>query len=347
MVFFFKSILRTFTACPPAVALIAVIVLLLEFARKPVTLILPFRLMSGIPVPARTAFTEACVFFTDFFHAVALLDKIVILTVENHKFTEFTLYRPIQHRNLLRSFQSYLVEKLRLRTYYPSVIAFEHVFQTVADRIVESVHIIGRNTLTIWRIRNEHAVFRSFFIILYCHHFQVDIPANTSALDVPGRYGYSFGRYVGAVDFIFEFTLLRIVVVYLVENLRLVIPPFLESERLAVNTRIDVGSNQRRFYQERAGAAHRVNQVAVAPPSGFQYQTGGKHFINRSFGLLHTVSALIQRLAGTVERYYDVIIRNMHIKKHIGIDKPYRRTASVFFHKKVGNGILHTVSNEL
>ena len=113
-----------------------------------------------------------------------------------------------------------------------------------------------------------------------------------------------------------------------------------------MNSRRDTQGNHCRFNQQCSRSAHRINKGAFAPPSRFQNHAGSQHFVQRSFGLCHTISAFVQRFARTVERERTGFVGYMDIEHQIGIADAYRGAFAVFFHKIVGYGIFHPISDK-
>ena len=139
--------------------------------------------------------------------------------------------------------------------------------------------------------------YGGFGVFLYRHCLQLDVLAHACALDVALGDGDGFRRIVGTVDFIFKLALGGVVVVDGVEKLLVEVGPVLESEVAAEHAWIDVAGNQGCLDEECARSAHRVDEVALSVPAGFQNQSGGEHLVDRRVGLHHAVSAFVERLS--------------------------------------------------
>ena len=115
-------------------------------------------------------------------------------------------------------------------------------------------------------------------------------------------------RDIRAVALIFEFLLLAIVVIDTVEQLLVVIDPFLESELLAVNTRSDIEGDHRRLDQQGTRTTHGIHEIRLAFPACLQDHTCGQHLIQGRLRLGYPITALMQRLAGAIDRQRTIVM---------------------------------------
>ena len=186
------------------------------------------------------------------------------------------------------------------------MVALEYVFQFRPDHLVQPLHIVGADALAVGRVGDDGAVGRSFVPGRQGLGFQLDHTAYAGALDVACGDFDGFWGDVGAIDFHIDVALVGVVVVEAVEQGGIEILPVFKGEMLAVDAGVDVGGDQGGLDQKSAGAAHGVDERSVAFPAAFENYSGGKHLIDRGFGLSDEVAALMERLAGGVERQSDV-----------------------------------------
>ena len=78
------------------------------------------------------------------------------------------------------------------------------------------------------------------------------------------------------------------------------IPPLVEAVLATVESGRDVQSLHGRLDKERAAAAHRIDEIAVALPAAFQDHGRGGDLVQRRRVVADLVAPLVQLLAGTV-----------------------------------------------
>ena len=144
-----------------------------------------------------------------------------------------------------------------------------------------------------------------------------------------------------------ELTLGRVIVINRTEQFLIKIFPFLKSKALTEDTGSNVTCNKRSLDGQCTRTAHRIDKVALAPPSCEQNHTCCKHLVDGSSTCLDAVTATMQRLTRTVKSKGTVLVCNVYVEDKIGVIQLYRRTATLFLIKVVGNSILHAVGNEL
>ncbi len=228
------------------------------------------------------------------------------------------------------------------------MVTLEDVLELVADQAVEPFHVVGTDTFAIGGICYQYAPFGRFLPFRQGAGVQLDHAADARAADILGGDVNRAGRHVGADDFVGYLALFRIVVIEAVKQLRVEVLPVLEGEMAAVDTGIYVGGNQRGLDQECAGAAHRVNQGAVAAPAAFENDAGGEHLVNRGLGLRDAVAALVERLARRVERQRHLVAGDMDVDHHVGVLKAHARAlvVAVAVLEPVDNRVLDAVGDE-
>ena len=188
------------------------------------------------------------------------------------------------------------------------------MLQTLANHLVQSEQVIGRDTFAIRRIHHDDGLLLRLFELLERLQFQRHIFGYTRRFYIMRRYFIRFRTVVISVNLMGEFALLTIIIVNLIEHLRIEIHPFLECESFAEYSRSDVSCDQCSFYRNRARTAHRVNQVTFTAPSCHQKHTGSQYFVQRSIYLFLAVSATMKRLSGRVQRQRTSGMCNMDIE---------------------------------
>ena len=146
---------------------------------------------------------------------------------------------------------------------------------------------------------------------------------------------------------VLEITLFRVVVIDFLEEVGIEVGPFLEGEILPEHTRRDVLGDERCLDEQRARAAHRVDEVAFAPPSRHEDHACGQHLVEGGFNRLLTVSATVQRLAAGVEAEGGVFVGNVDVQADVGVGHRDVRTVARMFAELVDDGILHLIGHEL
>ena len=270
---------------------------------------------------------------------------VLVRAVENLVFTQFAFQVAVEQRIVDRWTQTDEVGELTIRN-HPCVVALEHEFEFLAQSFVEFVDVLIFQAFAVRRVGHHHALFRCFFPVGECALLQFNHLAHASTLDVGFGNGDSLHSHIGAVDFVFKFTLLAVVVIDRVEKFGIVVAPVLESELLAIHARVDVGGNHSSLHQECARTTHRVHEVALTVPATQFNDTSGKHFIDRRFGLSHTPATLIERRARRVERNGHLVGRNVHIQHEISSRHTDRGTLAHLFLEIVNDGIFHAIGDK-
>ena len=168
------------------------------------------------------------------------------------------------------------------------------MFQAFAYHLIKIKQVARRNTLAIRRVSDDNALFCRLFKLLERLNLQDYIFSNTGSLHVMSGNFVSFRIIVITVDFMIELALLRIIIVYRIEQILIEVFPFLESELLTEYARSNVTCYKSRFDRNSTRTTHRVNQIAFASPSGHQNHTGSQYLVKRSFYLLLTVATTMK-----------------------------------------------------
>ena len=132
-----------------------------------------------------------------------------------------------------------------------------------------------------------------------------------------------------------------------VEHVGVEVGPFLKGKFAAEAPGRNVACQHAGFYCYGSRAAHGVDKVAIAFPTGKHYQPGGEYFVHRCVHGSRAPATLVQALARGVERKGTVIVGDMYVESYSGICYADIRALACLFAKVVDNGVLHLVGHEL
>ena len=152
----------------------------------------------------------------------------------------------------------------------PCVIALERVLEFEAQVAIELLNVFDIQPLSVRRVTDESASLGNQLDVVEVAAFQFNVFVESGALDVGACDGDGLALDVAAVNLVSELTLGAVIVVNLVKQVGVVVGPLLESVMVAIDTRRDVGGDESRFDEERARAAHGINQVGLAVPPAQQ-----------------------------------------------------------------------------
>ena len=310
-----------------------------EFTR----LALPFVIREAAHL-ARAAF--AFVLIVHPLDMASLGAEIGITAIEKHILPQRALDASVENRKLHRRLQSDAGDIVVIRPDYPHVPAGEILFQAVADAPVELVDIVRFQTVSVGWICHHHArlgVFRPFRqgTARDLHHL-----LHLCRPHVPACYGHGLRVDVAAVYLEGELTLVAVVIVEPLEEVGVEIGPFLEGEMRAVDARVDVGGDEGGLDQECSGAAHRVHEIAVAPPSGLHDDAGGERLVDRGLGLFRAVTALRERLSARIERDGHAGVLDVYVQHYVGPGDTDRRSLTGRVAEMVHDAVFHAVGGE-
>ena len=121
-----------------------------------------------------------------------------------------------------------------------------------------------------------------------------------------------------------------------------------EGEILAVDAGVDVGGNHGGLDEEGAGAAHWVEERFGAVVAGNQEDACGEDLVDGGFVLGFAPAALVQGVAGRVERECDIFALDVDVDADIGVVEANTRTfvGAVAVDKPVDDGVFHAVGDE-
>ncbi len=280
-------------------------------------------------------------------YAASVGTEIRIRAVEEDVFPQAAFQRSIVERNLHGWLKPYLCKLLITIANDPCVPTLEALFQGGPDASVEHVEVFGTQSLSIRRIRHQYALrsivgpFSDGFA-LQLHHI-----VDAGILNVFSGDCHGLGVDVAAIYLIGEFLFGGIIVVDIFEKLLVEIRPFLKSEALPIDAGIDVRGNQGSLNQERAGAAHRVDEIGIPAPPGLKDNSCGKRLVDGGFGSVGAVSAFGERFAAGVERDSDSVVGDMDVELEVGSGEANRGSASILVVEMVGYAVLHSIGHEL
>ena len=226
------------------------------------------------------------------------------------------------------------------------------MFQAFANHLVGGQQVGGRNTFSVGWVGNDDAGVQGLLEILevlLCHR---DVAGQSRSLDIHACGVDSFDIYIVAVDVVVERSLLGVVIINLVEELRVEVGPLLKGELLAEQTRCHITGDKGSLDEQGAGTAHRVNEVGLALPACHQYHAGSQHLVQGCLDRLLTIASTMQALAAGVqtERTFALSwshVGNMDVQSHVRIGDADVRTLARFLAELVDNGIFYLIGHEL
>ena len=274
------------------------------------------------------------------------------LAVEQLVFAELTFQTAVEEGNLDAGLQTDLVEALLTIRENPGIVVGKLVLQSFTDHLVRTQQVGRRDTLTVGRISHHDALLLGLREELEVLFSDGDVVGQTGGLDVQTGCIDGLDVDVVAIDVMLELAFLRVVIVYLVEEVGIEVGPLLEGKLLAEQSRGHIAGNQGGLDEQRTTAAHGVDEVAVALPARHQDHAGSQHLVERCFHRLLTVAATVQRLATGVETQGTLALAgghvgNMDMQTHVWIGNADIGTLASLLAELVDNGILHLVSHKL
>ena len=235
-------------------------------------------------------------------HDAPFLAELPELAAEDGVFAVFTLQRAVVERHLQRGLQTYLLEALLLVGEHPGHTTLEGVLQALANHLVGLKQVGRRDALAVGRVGDHQslggitvgvsAVLYALKVLEVLLRYG-DIGREAGGLHVVSGHIHGLVVDVVAVDMVAERLLLRVIVIYLVEEFLVEVCPFLEGILLPEHSRSDVACYQRRLYGQGARAAHGVDEIRFAAPARHEYHASGQHLVQRSLHLFLAVSATV------------------------------------------------------
>ena len=134
--------------------------------------------------------------------------------------------------------------------------------------------------------------------------------------------------------------------------LRLVVaPPVLEAESLATQPRGNIRDHHGAFKQQRARAAHRVDQSPAARgdsgPVGAQQDRRRQVFLQRRRSPAQAVAALVQAAPGKIQRQHGLLATQSYINADVRVFAGHRRASPQLVGKPVDDRVLAALGAEL
>ena len=110
-----------------------------------------------------------------------------------------------------------------------------------------------------------------------------------------------------------ELSFLRVVVVYLVEEVLVEVGPFFKCKFLAEQSWSHVACYECRLDEQSARTAHWVDEVGFALPSGHEYHSGCKNLVEWCLHAFLSIATAMQTLSAGVERKSAFVFSHMDV----------------------------------
>ena len=281
------------------------------------------------------------------FHCAAFAAELAHLAVEHLVFAELTFQRTVVERDLDTGLQSNLLEALLAIAQNPGIAPRELMLQSFANHAIGTQQVGCRYTFTIRRVGHHDALLVRLRKVLEVLLFDGDVGCQPGSLHVHASGVHRLHVNIVAVDVVLEFAFLRIVVVDAVEEVGIEVRPFLEGILLAEQARCHVVSNEGGFDEQRATAAHGVNEVGIAFPSCHENHACGQHLVERCFHALLTIATTMQTFAAGVQTQRAVVLGYVNVQAQVGVADGDVGPAACFLAELVDDGVFHLVADEL
>ena len=230
-------------------------------------------------------------------HHAAVLTEVLHGAVEDGILAELALQRSVINRNLDGWLQTDGLEAFLAVAQHPSLVAHESMLQTLANHLICIEEVRRRDALSVRRIGHHDALVGRLLEVLEVSMLHGDVLCETCCTNVKTGCVNGLHVHVVAIDMVCELALLRVIVINLVEEFLVEVGPLLEGEALAEDARAHVMGDESSLDEQRSRTTHRVDEVAVAVPSGHHNHTCCQHLVERSLHRLLTVAATMERLA--------------------------------------------------
>ena len=300
-----------------------------------------------LTVLLETVFLGHQAFFGLGLHHTAFAAEGLHLTVEHLVFAEFALQRAVVQGYLDAGLQADLLEALLTIRQDPCIAAHELVFQPLADHAIGAEQVGCRDTLAVGRVAHEDSLVFRLLEVFEVLLLNGDVAGQSGSLGIDAGRVDSLHVDVVAVDVMVERALLRVVVIYLVEEVGIEVGPFLEGILLAEEARSHVACDEGRLDEQGAAAAHRVDEVGLALPSGHHDHAGGQHLVERCLYRLLPVATPVERLAAGVKAECAVVLGDMYMQTEVGVGHGDVGALAGAFAKLVDDGVFHLVGHKL
>ena len=272
--------------------------------------------------------------------------EIVELAFEGDIFAEFAIERSVLEGHFEGGTQTHRVEEFFARGNDPGLSALKFAFELFAQRAVDIGEIFGTQSFAIRRIGDEHSGHFRLFEVADFALFHRDEIGHAGSFGI-GQRGFDGTEVdVRTDDAVLESALVAVVFKNGAEQFGVEIFPIFEPEFLTEHPGIDIACHERRFHENGARAAERVNEVAIEFPTAHFDEGGGEDLVDRSFDGCRAVAAQVEALPTRIERQRAIVFRYMNIESQIGIRHTDIGALSFALHKIVDNGVFHLVSHE-
>ena len=223
------------------------------------------------------------------------------------------------------------------------------MFECGSDSAVEAFHIfVAGQSLAVRRVHHDEwpVGLLSGFEFFQANLSEFDISRHARGFDIFLGLLNGVERSVRTIYFVRKLAFLAIVVVDFAPEIGVEIGPFLEGKSLAEDARRDISCDQRGLDGQSAGTAHRVVEIGLSSPSGYEQHTCCKCLIDRRFGVGDAVTAFVQTLAATVQADGYLLVGNVYVDEEVGFGQFDIGSAVGVLHPIVGNRIFDAVSDK-
>ena len=188
-------------------------------------------------------------FLTD---TAAFCPEGVVFAVKHHVFAQRAFQSPVEDGYFDGWLETYCLEMLVAISENPGMPAGKRAFQGGSDGAVKIFDIVRAQTFSIRRIHDDHTLLLIFGPLSEVFAFNRYIVAEAGIVDVAAGDRHCFRVDIASENSVRRCLFCRVVVVDCFKELAVEIGPLLECKAVTVYSRIDIGGNQSRFYEEGA-----------------------------------------------------------------------------------------------
>ena len=223
------------------------------------------------------------------------------------------------------------------------------MLQPFANHLIGTQQVGRGDALAVGRVGHDDALLAGLLEVLEVLLLNGNAGRQTGSLNVAAGGVDGLRVDVVAVEVALDVLLLVLltVVVYAVEEVGVEVGPLLEGILLAKQPRSHVVGDECRLDEQRARAAHGVDEVGVALPARQHNHAGSKHLVQRSLHRLLAVTAAVQRLAAAVERQRAVVLGHVDVQPQVGVGHRDVGAVARLLAELVDDGVLHLVADKL
>ena len=205
-----------------------------------------------------------------------------VLTIKDFVVHEFAFQFTIEEIHFLGWLQADFRKQFLFTGDDPCRITYKGMFQAFSDGMIESQNIRTAYAFSIRRIGHDDGRLRRLFkvgdVLLCDGHFF----GHAGSLNVDVRCFHCMDVDIVAIDVMQKLTLLTVVVVYLIQQLRVEVGPFLKVVMTSEYPWPDIACDERCFDRQCTTSAHRVDEVAFTTPSCHEYHACSQYLVQRS-----------------------------------------------------------------